>query len=61
MYGIQFLKKGEDIRSIERTLKLLASYHAVKFSNPQFKKQYRHLIVLYRQLCQQQGVTKCLM
>lgn len=52
--------KTKDLKSLERTIKLLAGYHAVKLDNEQFLKQYRHLISLYITLCQQKGHTPCL-
>lgn len=60
MYGIIYFKKSEDIKALERTLKLLAGYHACKLTDGKFQTQYRHLIVMYRNLCKEQGITKCL-
>lgn len=55
-----FNTKSKDIKSVERTLKLLAGYHACPLDNPQFLKQYRQLISLYLLLCKQKGTTPCL-
>lgn len=55
-----FNRKKNDLQTLERTIKLLAGYHAVPLDNPQFLAQYRHLITLYHNLCKQKGHTSCL-
>lgn len=36
--------KKTDLQCVQRTHKLLLDYHAVHADNPEFIKQYRHLI-----------------
>jgi len=55
-----FNTKKSDLQCVERTIKLLAGYHAVPIENEQFVKQYRQLIRMYLTLCQQKGITPCL-
>lgn len=55
-----FFRTKSDLDAIERTIKLLAGYHACPVNNEQFLKQYRHLITLYLTLCKQKGTTPCL-
>jgi len=55
-----FNRKKNNLLALEKTIKLLAGYHAVPLDNPQFLAQYRHLITLYLTLCKQKGHTPCL-
>ena len=55
-----FNSKSKDLKSLERSIILLAGYHAVRLDNEQFLKSYRHLISLYITLCQQKGHKPCL-
>lgn len=55
-----FHTKTTDLKAVERTIKLLAGYHAVPLDNEQFVTQYRHLISMYLVLCKQKGKTPCL-
>lgn len=55
-----FSRKNSDLKAIEKTIKILAGYHAVKVSEPRFLKQYNHLIQLYITLCNKTGHKSCL-
>jgi len=51
--------KNKDLQSLERSIKLLSTYHAVPLTNQKFIIQYRHLILLYENLCTQKGKISC--
>lgn len=57
----RFSVKYKDLKALEKSLILLSKYHALPLDNEQFNRQYRHLISLYRNLCKQKGINKCLM
>lgn len=42
--------KSNQIKTIEKTLIILANYHAVPLTNEKFILQYRHLLSLYNNL-----------
>ena len=46
-------KKSEEIQILEKTIKMLAGYHAMSIDNDQFLRQYRHLIAMYLTLCRE--------
>ena len=41
-----FNSKSSDLKSVDRTLKLLSDFHAVPLDNPQFLKKYGQLVKL---------------
>lgn len=45
--------KKRKLAHLETTIKQLAKYHAVPLDNEQFVRQYRHLIAMYLNLCDQ--------
>lgn len=55
-----FFTAKSDLKCVEKTLKLLAGYHAVPISDPMFIKKYGHLIVMYNNLCNKTGHKSCL-
>lgn len=52
--------KKTDLQCVERTLKLLAGFHAMSMNNPPFLKQYRSLIQMYFVLCKNADVVPSL-
>lgn len=50
-----FKRKTKEIKSIEKTLKMLADYHGMNMDNEQFLRQYRHLISMYFLLVKRAG------
>jgi hypothetical protein len=44
--GKTMLFRKSKINAVEKTLKLLAGYHAVKLDNEQFMRQYRHIFTM---------------
>lgn len=47
--------KSNDLKSVEKTIKLLTEYHAVPSNNEQFVKRYKALLTMYHNLCQLKG------